>query len=179
MGIREIMKRAVFLDRDGVINRAIVRDGIPYPPRNIEELEILPGIAENLRRLHSAGFMAIVVTNQPDVARGTQTRETVENINVAIKSQLSIDEFLVCYHDDADNCFCRKPKPGSLLQSAEKYGLSLKDCFMVGDRWSDIEAGKSAGCKTILIEYHYRETKNIKPDFRVDNFCQAAEVILK
>ncbi len=173
------MKRAVFLDRDGVINRTIVRDGKPYPPRNLDELEIFPSIAENLERLHSAGFLVIVVTNQPDVARGTQNRETVESINTAIKSQLSIDEFLVCYHDNADHCFCRKPQPGSLLQSAEKYGLSLKDCFMVGDRWSDIEAGKSAGCKTILIDYQYSEIKNVKPDYNVDNFCQAVETILK
>ena len=173
------MKRAVFLDRDGVINKVIVCDGKPYPPRNLDELEILPGIAENLKRLNSAGFMVIVVTNQPDVARRTQTRETVESINAAIKSQLSIDEILVCYHDNADYCFCRKPQPGSLLQSAEKYGLSLKDCFMVGDRWSDIEAGKSAGCKTILIKYHYEETKNVKPDFCVDDFCQAVDAILK
>ena len=172
------MKRAVFLDRDGVINRVIIRDGKPYPPRNLGELEIFPGVAENLERLHSAGFMVIVVTNQPDVARGTQTQETVESINAAIKSQLLIDEFLVCYHDNADHCFCRKPQPGLLLQSVKKYDLSLKDCFMVGDRWSDIEAGRSAGCKTILIDYQYSETQNVHPDYRIENFSQAVKLIL-
>jgi len=172
------MKRAVFLDRDGVINRAIVRDGKPYPPQNLNELEVFPGMLEDLERLHSAGFMLIVVTNQPDVARGTQCREMVEIINAAIKSQLPIDEFFVCYHDDADHCHCRKPKPGALQQSAEKYSLNLKDCFMIGDRWSDIEAGRSVGCKTILIDCQYNETKNVNPDYRIENFRQAVELIL-
>lgn len=179
MGIRAIMKRAVFLDRDGVINKTMIRDGKSCPPGNLNELEIFPDIAENLKRLHSAEFMVIVVTNQPDVARGVQTREMVESINSAIKSRLSIDEFLVCYHDNADQCFCRKPKSGSLLQSAEKYGLNLNDCFMVGDRSSDIEAGKSAGCKTILIGHQDSGGKYAEPDYHVDNFRQAVDAILK
>ena len=178
MGISKIMERAVFLDRDGVINRAIVRDGKPYSPRNIEELEILPEAFEGLKRLHHAGFIIIVVTNQPDVARGVQTRDMVEKINTMIRIKLPIDGFFVCYHDNSDNCSCRKPKPGALLQAAKQFGLNLKDCFMVGDRWSDIEAGKSAGCKTIFIDYHYKE-KDVKSDYRTDNFSQAVELILK
>lgn len=173
------MERAVFLDRDGVINKTMIRNGKSCPPANPSELEIFPDIAENLGRLHSAGFKIIVVTNQPDVARGTQTREMVESINSVIKLRLAIDEFLVCYHDTADRCSCRKPKPGLLLQSAEKYGLSLNNCFMVGDRSSDMEAGKSAGCRTILIGYQATKGKAVHPDYRVDNFCQAVDVILK
>ncbi|MBU4313555.1 MAG: HAD family hydrolase [Actinobacteria bacterium] len=173
------MKKAVFLDRDGVINRPIIRDGKPYPPRTLEELEILPGVAEGLKRLHSAGFIIIVVTNQPDVVRGLQTRDMVEKINAMIRLQLPIDNFLVCYHDNSDNCTCRKPKPGALLQAAKQFGLNLKDCFMVGDRWSDIEAGKSAGCKTIFIDYRYEETGNVEPDYRIGDLPQAVDLILR
>ncbi len=104
------MKRAVFLDRDGVLNRAIVRDGRPYPPRNVSELEILPGVEPALGKLQAAGFLLIVVTNQPDVARGVTTREEVEKINAALGSVLPIDEFRTCYHDTEAGCECRKPK---------------------------------------------------------------------
>ena len=109
MGIDPRMKRAVFLDRDGVLNRAIVRDGRPYPPRNLSELEILPGVEPALGKLQAAGFLLIVVTNQPDVARGVTTREEVEKINAALGSVLPIDEFRTCYHDTNAGCECRKP----------------------------------------------------------------------
>src|SRR3990172_6964226 len=118
MGIHAMTRRAVFLDRDGVINRTIVRNGRPHPPSNLSELEILPGVPEALMRLRAAGFRLIVVTNQPDVARGMQTRETVEAIHAALKAQLALDEVRVCYHDDSDHCFCRKPAPGLLLDAA-------------------------------------------------------------
>jgi len=173
------MARAVFLDRDGVINRAIVRDGKPYPPSNIGELEILSGVAEALKQLHNAGFKLIVVTNQPDVARGTQTRAMVEEINAALQSRLPIDEFRVCYHDDADQCACRKPSAGALFQSAQEFGIDLKASFMIGDRWRDIEAGRSAGCKTIFIDYHYAEKERVEPDHRACHLADATEWILE
>lgn len=173
------MIRAVFLDRDGVVNRALVRDGKPYPPRNIGELEILSGVAEALKRLHHAGFKLIVVTNQPDVARGTQSRAAIEEINAALQSRLPIDEFRVCYHDDACQCACRKPAAGALLDCARKYGLDLKTSFMIGDRWRDIEAGRRAGCKTIFIDYHYAETKQVEPDYCAKDLAGAADWILE
>jgi len=115
------------------------------------------------------------------VVRGTQSRAKVEEINAALKFRLPIDEFRVCYHDDADRCDCRKPKAGALLQSAEKFGIDLKASFMIGDRWRDIEAGRCAGCKTILIDYHYvetKETKHIEPDYRACDLTGAANWIL-
>ena len=178
MGVAALTARAVFLDRDGVINRALVHDGKPHPPRNIGELEVLPGVAEALERLHIAGFKLIVVTNQPDVTRGTQTRAAVEEINAVLQSRLPIDEFRVCYHDDADLCTCRKPQAGALLQSAQKYDIDLRASFMIGDRWRDIEAGRRAGCKTIFIDCHYVETKHIEPDYRACNLTGAADWIL-
>lgn len=179
MGIGIIMRKAVFLDRDGVINHAIIRNGKPHPPSSLDELSIFPDIYEDLIRLRNAGFLIIIVTNQPDVARGIQTRERVEEINLKIKSELPVDKFLVCYHDDKDSCTCRKPKPGSLLKAAREFGLKLTDCFMVGDRWRDIEAGIRASCKTILVDYRYPDSKDIKADYRVYNLHQAVDFILK
>jgi D-glycero-D-manno-heptose 1,7-bisphosphate phosphatase len=179
MGVGALMARAVFLDRDGVINRTLVRDGKPYPPRNVGELEILPGVAEALKQLHNVGFKLIVVTNQPDVARGTQTRAMVEEINTALRSRLPIDEFRVCYHDDADQCACRKPRAGALLQSAQEFGIDLKASFMIGDRWRDIEAGRRAGCKTIFIDYHYAEKERVEPDHCACHLTDATDWILE
>ncbi|MEO7145005.1 MAG: HAD-IIIA family hydrolase, partial [Bryobacteraceae bacterium] len=115
------MNKAVFLDRDGVLNRAVLRDGKPYPPASVDELEILPDAAEALGRLKQAGFLLLVVTNQPDVARGAQTRAAVEAMHAALARALPIDGFFVCYHDDADGCDCRKPRPGLLLQAAAAH----------------------------------------------------------
>jgi len=173
-----VTRRAVFLDRDGVINRAFVRDGKPYPPSGPEELEILPGVPEALSRLSAAGFWLVVVTNQPDVARGKQSRETVETIHALLRNQLPIDEFRVCYHDDADCCHCRKPEPGMLLDAARDAQLDLSNSFMVGDRWRDIEAGKRAGCSTIFIDAGYEETRPDRPDMCVCSLSEATSWIL-
>jgi D-glycero-D-manno-heptose 1,7-bisphosphate phosphatase len=172
------MRRAVFLDRDGVINRAIVCDGKPYPPTTLEQLEILPGVPEALEELRAANYLLIVVTNQPDVARGTAKKEDVERINSILSSELPIDEFLTCYHDSCDGCDCRKPLPGSLLKAAKEHQIDLSKSFMVGDRWRDIEAGNSAGCKTFFINYRYTEQKPDAPDFIVSSLLEAKKIIL-
>lgn len=172
------MNRAVFLDRDGVINRAIVRNGKPFPPMSLAELEILPGVPEALQKLHNANYLLIVVTNQPDVARGTVKREDVELINTFLASQLPIDDFKTCYHDNEDKCSCRKPLPGALLEAAREHKIELTKSFMVGDRWRDIDAGASAGCKTFLINYPYCEKKPDAPDFIITSLLEAAEIII-
>jgi D-glycero-D-manno-heptose 1,7-bisphosphate phosphatase len=170
--------RAVFLDRDGVIIRAVVRDGRPYPPARVEDVEVLPGVAEALARLREAGFRIVVVTNQPDVARGITRRETVDEIHERLASSLAIDEFRVCDHDDRDRCECRKPLPGLLLAAARSAHLSLPRSFMVGDRWRDIEAGKRAGCSTIFIDCGYAEQQPDRPDATVRSLPEAVEWIL-
>ena len=172
------MRRAVFLDRDGVINRAVVRGGKPYPPANLAEMEILPGVPEALEALHKAGYLLIVVTNQPDVARGTVSRAAVEEMNNHVVSRLPIDEFRTCYHDSADCCICRKPSPGALLSAAALHDIDLKGSFMVGDRWRDVEAGKRAGCQTIFIDYGYAETRPEQFDCRVGSLLEAVPIIL-
>src|SRR3990172_4574930 len=177
MGIHAMTRRGVFLDRDGVINRAIVRNGRPHPPSNLSELEILPGVPEALASLRAEGFRLVVVTNQPDVARGTQTREAVEGLHAALRKRLPLDEFRICYHDDADRCACRKPAPGLLLQAAHELELDLASCFMVGDRWRDIEAGQRAGCATVFIDYGYAERQPESFRVKVTSLAEASEWI--
>jgi histidinol-phosphate phosphatase family protein len=172
-------RRAVFLDRDGVLNEAVVRGGQPYPPATVAELKLFPDAAAALDRLERAGFLLIVVSNQPDVARGAQSRETVDAINAAIAAQLPVLDFLVCWHDDADGCGCRKPKPGLLLEAATKYGIDLGGSFLVGDRWRDIDAGAAAGCRTVLIDRHYIERPpQHPPHARAVSLSEAVQWIL-
>lgn len=171
-------QRAVFLDRDGVINAPEVRDGRPYPPPDVEALRILPGVPEALARLKSADFLVIVVSNQPDVARGTTPRSAVDEINGALAASLPIDEFRMCYHDSGDGCSCRKPKPGMLLDAARKWNIDLGASFMVGDRWRDVEAGQNAGCKTVFIDYGYDEKQPERADCRAKSLIDAVPYIL-
>jgi D-glycero-D-manno-heptose 1,7-bisphosphate phosphatase len=169
---------AVFLDRDGVINRGVVRDGKPYPPASLEEFELFPGVPDAIRALKGAGFRIIVVTNQPDVATGKQRREVVQAMHERLCRDLPIDTVKVCYHVDADGCSCRKPKPGMLLEAAAEWSIRLQQSYMVGDRWRDIAAGKAAGCKTILVEGNYQEQPADSPDAVVTSLWEASELIL-
>ena len=172
-------RRAVFLDRDGVINRALVRDGRPYPPRTLAEVEILGGVGDALDRLHKAGYLLIVVTNQPDVARGAASRADVDAINAWLARDLPIDEFRTCFHDDTDGCDCRKPLPGALLTAALEHDIDLAKSHMVGDRWRDVEAGAAAGCQTFFVDYAYAEKQPENPDHRVKSLAAAANIILE
>jgi D-glycero-D-manno-heptose 1,7-bisphosphate phosphatase len=156
------LRRAVFLDRDGVLNRAIVRDGLPYPPTTPELFEILPGTAKAVSQLRDAGFLLVVATNQPDVARGTQRREVVEAMNARLAAAMPLDEFRVCY-EDGDDCPRRKPNPGLLLEAAQAHSIDLPASFMVGDRWRDVEAGRRAGCRTVFIDLGYNERQPNPP----------------
>lgn len=173
-------RRAVFLDRDGVLNKALVRDGKPYPPNSPADLEILPGVPQALEQLRRAGFLLLVVTNQPDVGTGKQTREAVEAIHAQLRAELPLDDIFVCFHVDADACNCRKPAPGMLEQGAARYGLYLRDCYMVGDRWRDIDAGHRAGCRSVFLDYGYRErASDYEPAARVKTLAEAAGWILQ
>ncbi len=173
------MPRAILLDRDGVINEAVIKDGKPYPPASIAELIIAADIQPSLTALKAAGFVLIVVTNQPDVARGKTTVDAVGAIHAHLMAQLPLDDILVCYHDDKDQCLCRKPQPGLLLRAAKQYNLDLSHCVMVGDRWRDIEAGQRAGCKTVWLNNGYTEkAPRLPADFTTTSLQNAAEGIL-
>jgi D-glycero-D-manno-heptose 1,7-bisphosphate phosphatase len=167
----------MFLDRDGVINRAVIRAGIPRPPASLEELELLPGVSDALSALHRGGYALVVVTNQPDVARGSTSRELVDDIHARLRSMLTLDAILTCFHDDAHGCDCRKPKPGLLLQAARELSIDLDSSFMVGDRWRDMEAGRRAGCRTFYVDHGYERAPACS-DFRVKSLHEAAGVVL-
>lgn len=175
MGIDgQALNRLVFLDRDGVINAAVIRGGKPYPPASVAETRILDDVPEALALLKAAGFRLAVISNQPDVARGTQTRQAVQAINSFLASQLPLDHFEICFHDESDGCDCRKPKPGLIYRSALALGGSAKGGFVVGDRWRDIEAGRAAGCRTVWIDRGYDEKSPTGFDYRTDSLITAA-----
>ena len=173
-------RRAVFLDRDGVINRPLIRGGKPYPPVNLDEFQILPGVFEACQALKDLEFLLVVVTNQPDVGRGTLAREVVETIHRWLLQQLPIDRVMTCYHGGAvygDPCDCRKPQPGMLFQAAEELKINLAKSFMIGDRWRDVDCGFNAGCETIFIDWGYEEKLKRDPDFRAHDLPGAAQLI--
>lgn len=178
MGIGALMKqKAIFLDRDGVLNHAIIKQGKPYPPASLRELVIPHDVKSSLLLLKKRGFLLIGATNQPDVARGSTQKETVEAINQQLMNILPLTDIKTCFHDDNDGCACRKPSPGLLWQAAEEYSIDLTQSIMIGDRWKDIEAGINAGCKTIWINYHYQEKKPEHADFVANNMTEATHWI--
>ena len=172
------MRRAVFLDRDGVLNRSVVRAGRPYAPTSLDEFELLPGVVEAVAALRTAGFVLVVVTNQPDLATGKIRPEVAEAIHQKLRALLPIDDLKVCRHVDDDHCSCRKPRPGMLLEAARDWSIDLVRSFIVGDRWRDISAGKAAGCRTIFVDCGYAEELVDRPDFVVTSLSEAVKIIL-
>ena len=169
----ETRPRAVFLDRDGVVNEVVFRDGTPGSPRSIEEFVLADGIAIAVARLQAHGFRVFVVTNQPDVARGMLSPTTLEEMLATVR-RLGVDDIMVCPHDEEAGCSCRKPRPGMLEALAERWGISLHDSLLIGDSWKDVEAGRAAGCQTIILHKDYNEGTNA--DFRVADLAAAMEV---
>jgi D-glycero-D-manno-heptose 1,7-bisphosphate phosphatase len=173
------MVKAVFLDRDGVINANLERNGKPVAPTSLAEFRVFPGAADAVQRLKNAGFLIVVVTNQPDVRAGLTPKATMEAMHDEIRRQMPIDDFFICFHVDADNCACRKPKPGLILEATEKYGIDLASSYIVGDRWRDVLAGQAAGCRTIFVDYGFVQDQPATADLTVKSLAEAAEFILK
>jgi D-glycero-D-manno-heptose 1,7-bisphosphate phosphatase len=173
-----VVRPAVFLDRDGVINANLERDGKSVAPTKLEEFRVLPGVEDAVRRLRTAGYLIIVCTNQPDVATGRTPRSTVEAMHTMLRARLDVDDIKVCFHTDADGCACRKPKPGMIVEAARERGIDLTKSYMVGDRWRDVAAGHAAGCLTIFVESGYEQDGPNQPDYVVGSLAQAADIIL-
>lgn len=168
--------RAVFLDRDGVINKVILRNGVPRSPRTREEFVLNEDAADAVQLLKSNGYVTIVVTNQPDIARGKLRQEDLDWMLDQVRQRCRIDDILVCPHDDGDACSCRKPLPGMILDGARKWGIDLGASFMIGDTWKDRDAARAAGCRFILINTPYNQT--VECDLRVAGLKEAAEHVL-
>jgi D-glycero-D-manno-heptose 1,7-bisphosphate phosphatase len=169
--------RAVFLDRDGVLNRVVPRDGRPGSPRALDELEFLPGVAEAAARLRAAGLLTFVVTNQPDLARGLLLRVVHDTIMARVQATVLPDDAAVCPHDDHDDCQCRKPRPGMLTGLAARWDVKLTESYMVGDSWKDVAAGRAAGCRTVLVRTAYNI--GVEADMVVADMAEAANLILE
>ena len=146
---------AVFLDRDGVLNDVRGTGDVSLPPRTMDEIAIAREAPVEIARLRAAGFVLIVVTNQPDVARGTIERDVALAITREVMNALALDDGYVCVHDGGDGCDCRKPRPGMLLRAARDWGLALDQCWMIGDRWVDVAAAEQAGVHPVLLEAAY------------------------
>jgi D-glycero-D-manno-heptose 1,7-bisphosphate phosphatase len=170
---------AVFLDRDGVIVIPEFRDRRSFAPRRLADFRLYPDAAASLRRLKRAGFLLAVVTNQPDVGNGLIARSEVNAMHEMMTRELPVDTVKACFHRHGDHCDCRKPKPGMILEAASELGVDLAKSFMVGDRGSDVEAGRAAGCTTIFIDLGYAEPAPDSPDYIVHSIAEAADTILK
>jgi D-glycero-D-manno-heptose 1,7-bisphosphate phosphatase len=182
MGTHQLTRRAVFLDRDGVLARAFVRDGHPYPPASVEELELYEDVVVGCTRLKNAGFLLVVVSNQPDVGRGRQNRSTAEAINKRlVKAIPLLDRIEVCFHageDYGEVCDCRKPKPGMLLRAAAVLGIDISSSYMIGDRWRDVDCARAAGCHATFIDRGYAESLRQQPDVTVTTFADAVTAVI-
>ncbi|MBF0595692.1 MAG: HAD family hydrolase [Candidatus Omnitrophica bacterium] len=169
------MKKAVFWDRDGVINKAILRNNKVFSPRELKDFEIVPGVRKILAECRQQGYLNIVITNQPDISRGLMSRDILDSMHRIIQEQLCVDDIFVCPHDDQDQCTCRKPKPGMMIDAAQKWGIDLRASFVVGDQWKDVDAGKNSGCSTILLSSCYNQ--GVAADFIIDEISSAADII--
>lgn len=169
--------RAIFLDRDGVVNKAIIKNGKPYPPKKVSEIIFVKGITKFLK-FFSKNYYIILITNQPDYARKITLKKNIISINNYLKKKLKIDKIYTCFHDDKDRCNCRKPKPGFFYEAKKKYKLNFNNCYMIGDRFKDIEASNMAGIKGIFIDYKYKEKKPKKFFKRVNSIEEAMKIIM-
>jgi D-glycero-D-manno-heptose 1,7-bisphosphate phosphatase len=169
-------RRAAFLDRDGVLVEALVRDGRAHAAVTLAQFRVCPEAAAQVARLKAAGLRPVVFTNQPEVARGTLSPGVLDRMHARLREMAGVDDILVCGHVDADGCACRKPRPGMLETAARRWELDLSASFVVGDRWRDIEAGRAVGCYTVLIERPYSECRDA--DVRVADLTGAVDAIL-
>lgn len=171
-------KRAMFLDRDGVINEVLFHGSEkPIAPWKLEEFKLIQGMKKPLEELCQMGYHLFVVSNQPDITKGYVDTSTVEKMNKIILESLPIHDIMICPHDDHCNCNCRKPKPGMLLDLSKKWKIDLKKSFLIGDNWRDIEAGKAAGCINILLDKPYN--KSVEANYRVKNLNSVVKLIKK
>jgi D-glycero-D-manno-heptose 1,7-bisphosphate phosphatase len=171
----DVGKRAFFIDRDGVINKSQILNGVSKPPMDLDSLQLLDGVEQAIGILKGTGIVPVVITNQPDVERGTQTREAVDQINKKIEVLTGITNFYVCYHNDASNCECRKPKIGMIIRASADLGIDVKRSFLIGDRWKDITAGQRAGVReSFFIDYAYSEKKPSQPYTLVKSLLEAS-----
>ena len=166
-----MLNKAFFFDRDGIVNKSVLIENKPYPPKNIDDVIINEEIKDLMCYLKGR-YYVFVITNQPDFSRGKVKKKDIQLVNSYIQNRLPIDEICTCFHDNHHNCNCRKPKIGFFKYLQKKYSINMKSSFMIGDRKSDIDAGNNAGCKTIFVDFNYNETKPDNQTFTVSNLSE-------
>ncbi len=176
-GAEPVLRPAAFLDRDGILNVPLVREGRPRSPSSVEQFDLYPEAPAACLRLRELGFAVVVVSNQPELARGGLDRPTLCAMHDELRRRVPVDGVYVCPHDDPDRCGCRKPAPGLLITAAVDLGLDLGASVVVGDRWRDIEAGRRAGCRTVHVDRHYDERKPESADFVAASLADAVRWI--
>ena len=172
----DLKNRAIFLDRDGVINKVLIKKGRPFSPRSVRDFKLTPGIVRVLYCFRRNGFLNIITTNQPDIARGFLEENELNKMHAVVKENLPIDAIMVCPHDDRDNCSCRKPKSGMLFSAADKFNIDLNNSFIIGDNKKDAIAGRNAGCTTIIIDAKYN--KDAEANYRIKRIKEAIGIVL-
>jgi D-glycero-D-manno-heptose 1,7-bisphosphate phosphatase len=174
------LRPAVFLDRDGTLNVQNIRNGQPFAAEKLEEFRLFEGVPEACRALKAAGYFLVVVTNQPEVGRGTLPEAVVDAIHARLRSLVpQIDRIEACYDPGRGEISRRrKPEPGMILDAAEALGIDLSRSWMIGDRWRDVQCGRNAGVRTVFIEFGYSDEVESKPDYTVKTFPEAVSVIL-
>jgi D-glycero-D-manno-heptose 1,7-bisphosphate phosphatase len=167
--------KAIFFDRDGVLNKAIMKNNKPFSPKTLKQLEINPDANMIIKYAKKKKFLTFMITNQPDVARGENSKKNVDKINLFIKKKLNIDDIFCCYCSD-NQCKRRKPNPGMLIEAKKKWNISFKKSFLIGDRKKDIDAAKKVKIKSIFIDYNYDEKKPTKPNFVIYTLKQFKKI---
>ena len=161
------MNRAIFFDRDGVLNQLVKRDGGLYSPRKSEDYSIFEESIAVVRDFKKLDFHLLVISNQPDISRGFLAESELKKMTSMLLSQIPIDEVFYCIHDDWEACSCRKPLPGLIIKAAHKWNIDLDKSYYVGDTWRDVEAAKNAGVRCLLLNRDYN--KNVLCDRRINN----------
>lgn len=169
-------RRAVFLDRDGVLVETLVREGRAFAALTLDEFRLCPDAGPQVARILAAGFLPIVFTNQPEMARGTLSATTLGRMHERLRAAVGVADIFVCPHDDGADCACRKPRPGMLHAAAARWGIDLLGSFVVGDRWRDIDAGRAVGCYSVLLERPYSDCA--VADARVSTLIEAVDAVL-
>jgi D-glycero-D-manno-heptose 1,7-bisphosphate phosphatase len=174
------LRPAVFLDRDGTLNHQIVRDGTPFAPDRFEDFRLYADAQEGCRALKAAGFVLVVVTNQPEVGRGTLAQAEVDRMHALLADLIpEIDRVEACFDPGrGEKSRRRKPEAGMVIDAADALGIDLSRSWMIGDRWRDVECGKKAGLRTVFIDFGYTDEVKSSPEFTVRTFSEAVSVVL-
>ena len=169
-------RKGFFVDRDGVLNRAIVRGNVVSSPHSLREFEILEGSDTMMQKARAKGYVLVVVTNQPDVSRGLLEPEELKKMHEVLRNKIPLDAIEVCTSGDDSN-YRRKPNPGMIVEAAQRLGIRLRDSFIVGDGAKDIEAGLRAGVKTVLLKREYNSSLPLKADFVCDTYDEIIKLL--